>query len=249
MPAVRSVFISDVHLGTRACQADRLLDFLREHPSEYLYLVGDIIDFWAMSRSIQWAPAHNTVVQKILRRARQGDHVMLIPGNHDEVLREYAGVSFGNIRVESEWVHEMADGRRFLLIHGDEFDQITRFHRWVAMLGDIGYAFLLRLNVGLSRLRRGLGVSGYWSLAGYAKRRVKRAVNFISDFEESVVHAVRHRGLDGVICGHIHWAEIRDIAGVGYLNCGDWVDSCTGIVEHHDGRLEIINWRTAVATP
>jgi UDP-2,3-diacylglucosamine pyrophosphatase LpxH len=242
MPAVRSVFISDVHLGTRACQAARLIDFLREYPSDHLYMVGDIIDFWAMSRSIQWAPAHNTVVQKILRRARQGGHVMFIPGNHDEVLREYTGITFGNIRVEQEWIHETADGRRYLLIHGDEFDQITRFHRWVAVLGDVAYGALLRLNVGLSRLRRLLGISGYWSLAGYAKRRVKKAVNFISDFETSVVHAVRQRNLDGVICGHIHWAEIRQVEGITYLNCGDWVDSCTAIVEHIDGRMEIVRW-------
>jgi UDP-2,3-diacylglucosamine pyrophosphatase LpxH len=218
MSGVRSVFISDLHLGTRACQAERLIDFLREYPSEHLYLVGDIVDFWAMSRSIQWSEAHNTVIQKILRRARHGCAVTLIPGNHDEVLREYVGTTFGDIRVEREWVHYTADGRRLLLIHGDEFDQITRFHRWVAVLGDVAYGFLLGLNVLLSKLRRMAGISGYWSLAGYAKRRVKKAVNFISDFERSVVHSVRDRGLDGVVCGHIHWAEIRDMAGIQYIN-------------------------------
>ena len=243
MPEVRSVFISDLHLGTRACQADRLIDFLREHPSEYLYLIGDVIDFWAMSRSIQWSPAHNTVVQKILRRARHGNHVMLIPGNHDEALREYAGVSFGNIAVESNWTHQAADGRRYLLLHGDEFDQVTRHHRWVALLGDMAYEFLLRLGAVLSRTRRLLGISGYWSLAGYAKRKVKKAVNFISDFESSVAHAVRQKELDGVICGHIHWAEIREVDQILYMNCGDWVDSCTAIVEHLDGRMEVIHWR------
>ena len=252
MPDVRSVFISDVHLGTRACQADRLVDFLRQHPSEYLYLIGDIVDFWAMSRGIHWAPSHNTVVQKILRRARHGEHVMLIPGNHDEVLREYAGVSFGNIVVEQQAIHHAADGKRYLLLHGDEFDQITRHHRWVALLGDAAYEFLLRVGGWLSKTRRLLGISGYWSLAGYAKRRVKKAVNFISDFESSVAHAVRDRALDGVICGHIHWAEIRDVEGVSYLNCGDWVDSCTAIVEHFDGRMEIVRWgaeRAAATTP
>jgi UDP-2,3-diacylglucosamine pyrophosphatase LpxH len=234
MPQVRSVFISDVHLGTRACQADRLIDFLREHPSDYLYMIGDIVDFWAMARSIQWAPAHNTVVQKILRRARHGGHVMLIPGNHDEVLREYTGISFGNIAVENEWVHPAADGRRY---------QVTRHHRWVAVLGDVAYEFLLRVGAVISRTRRLLGIPGYWSLAGYAKRKVKKAVNFISDFESSVAHAVRNRGLDGVICGHIHWAEIRDVDGFRYLNCGDWVDSCSAIVEHFDGRMEIVRWQ------
>lgn len=242
MPNVRSVFISDVHLGTRACQADRLIDFLREHPSEFLYMIGDIVDFWAMSRSIQWAPAHNTVVQKILRRARHGEHVMLIPGNHDEVLREYAGISFGNIAVEQQTTHRAADGKQYLLLHGDEFDQVTRHHRWVALLGDVAYEFLLRVGGWISKTRRLLGISGYWSLAGYAKRRVKKAVNFISDFESSVAHAVRDRQLDGVICGHIHWAEIREVEGISYLNCGDWVDSCTAIVEHFDGRMEIVRW-------
>ena len=242
MPKVRAVFVSDVHLGTRACQAERLVDFLREHPSEYLYLIGDIIDFWAMSRGIQWAPAHNTVVQKILRRARHGEHVMLIPGNHDEVLREYAGISFGNIEVEQQAIHTAADGKNYLLLHGDEFDQVTRHHRWVALLGDVAYEFLLRVGGWISKTRRLLGISGYWSLAGYAKRRVKKAVNFISDFESSVAHAVRDRKLDGVICGHIHWAEIRTVEDIQYLNCGDWVDSCTAIVEHFDGRMEIVRW-------
>jgi UDP-2,3-diacylglucosamine pyrophosphatase LpxH len=246
VPTVRSVFISDLHLGTRACQAERLIEFLRAYQAEHLYLIGDIIDFWAMARSIQWSSSHNTVVQKILRRARHGDHVMLVPGNHDEALREYAGVSFGNIRVEHEWVHVAADGKRYLLIHGDEFDQVTRHHRWVAVLGDVAYEFLLRLNVWIARTRRLFGIAGYWSLAGYAKRKVKKAVNFISDFESSVARAVRERGLDGVICGHIHWAEIRPVDGVQYLNCGDWVDSCSAIVEHFDGRMEAVRWNGEV---
>lgn len=239
---VRSIFISDVHLGTRGCQAERLLDFLRDYESENLFLIGDIIDFWAMNRGIHWTPAQNTVVQKILRRARHGEQVMLIPGNHDEVLREYAGVSFGNIEVEQQTTHLAADGKEYLLLHGDEFDQVTRHHRWVALLGDVAYEFLLRVGGWISRARRLFGISGYWSLAGYAKRRVKKAVNFISDFESSVAHAVRDRKLDGVICGHIHWAEIREVEGITYLNCGDWVDSCTAIVEHFDGRMEIVRW-------
>jgi len=247
MPQVRSVFISDVHLGTRACQADRLLEFLREHPSDYLYLVGDIVDFWAMSRSILWSGAQNTVVQKVLRRARQGCQVLFIPGNHDEALREYVGIAFGDIRVEAEWVHEAADGRRYWLVHGDEFDQVTRHHRWVAVLGDIAYNTLVRLNHWLSRLRRVLRRPGYWSLAGYAKQKVKRAVNFIFDFESSIAHATRRKGLDGVICGHIHWAADQDIDGVRYMNCGDWVDSCSAIVEYHDGRMEVVRWQSPAA--
>ena len=248
MPRVRTVFLSDIHLGTRACQAERLLDFLREHPAEKLFLIGDIIDFWSMSRSIHWSAMQNTVVQKVLRRARHGEEVIFIPGNHDEALRDYVGVIFGDIRVEREWVHETADGRKFLLVHGDEFDQVTRYHKWIAVLGDIGYNLLVRINLWLSWCRRKLGISGYWSLAGYAKRKVKSALEFIFDFEQSVIHAARTRGLDGVVCGHIHWAALREVDGLTYMNCGDWVDSCTAIVEHLDGRLELIQWGKAVLT-
>ena len=249
MPKVRSVFLSDIHLGTRACQAESLLDFLREYSSEQTFLIGDIIDFWAMSRSICWTPAQNTVVQKLLRRARHGERIVLVPGNHDEALRDYCGTVFGDIEVASELVHETVDGRRFLLIHGDVFDQVTRHHRWVAILGDKAYELLVRLNGQLSWVRRKLGIPGYWSLAGYAKRKVKTALNFIFDFEESAVHHARDRGLDGVICGHIHWATIRDINGLTYINCGDWVDSCTAIVEHFDGRLELVAWGVRQAIP
>lgn len=245
MPQVRAIFISDIHLGTRACQADRLLDFLREHPSEYLYMVGDIIDFWSMSRGVYWTTAQNTVVQKVLRRARHGDKVVLVPGNHDEALREHDGTDFGGIQVRNEHIHTTAAGQRFLLIHGDEFDQVTRYHRWVAVLGDMAYNTLVRINTSLSWVRRRLGMSGYWSLAGYAKRKVKTAINFIFDFEDSVIRAVRERGLDGVICGHIHWAALRPMDGVTYINCGDWVDSCTAIVEHLDGSLELVEWGNA----
>lgn len=236
---VRSIFLSDIHLGTRGCQAGQLLDFLRCYQSEQLFLIGDIIDFWAMGRSVQWAAAHNTVVQKILRRARHGEKVVFIPGNHDEVLREYLGMTFGDILVADEWLHQTADGRRLLLLHGDQFDQVTRHHRWVALLGDKAYDLLVQFNAGLSWLRRTLRLRGYWSLAGYVKRKVKSAVSFICDFEDSVMHAVRERGLDGVVCGHIHSAAIKPVQGLLYVNCGDWVDSCTAIVEHLDGRLSV----------
>ena len=242
MPKVRSIFISDVHLGSHACQADRLLEFLREYTAEHLYLIGDIIDFWAMSRGIAWSGAQNTVVQKLLRRARHGERVVYIPGNHDEALRDYVDTDFGNIRVVMEYVHMTADGRRLLLIHGDEYDQVTRYHRWVAVLGDMSYNLLVRLNTWLSRLRRRLGVAGYWSLAGYAKRKVKTAIGFMFDFEDSVIRAVRERGLDGVVCGHIHWAKIKDVQGILYANCGDWVDSCTAIVQDFDGQLPLLHW-------
>jgi UDP-2,3-diacylglucosamine pyrophosphatase LpxH len=242
MPAVRSIFLSDIHLGTRACQAGRLLEFLRSHVAENVFLIGDIVDFWSMRRSIVWTAEQNTVVQKLLKRARRGERVVFIPGNHDEALRDYLGITFGDIEVLGEYVHQLADGRRFLLLHGDQFDQITRHHRWVAVLGDAMYDVLVRANSMVAFVRRRFGMSCYWSLAGYAKRRVKSALQFVFDFEESAAHAARQRGLDGIICGHIHSAVIRTIDGVIYVNCGDWVDSCTAIVEHLDGRLELIAW-------
>jgi UDP-2,3-diacylglucosamine pyrophosphatase LpxH len=243
MPTVRSIFLSDIHLGTRACQADQLLEFLRGYTAENVFLIGDIVDFWAMRRNIVWTLAQNTVVQKILRRARHGERVVFIPGNHDEALRDYLGIAFGGIEVVGEHIHRLADGRRFLLLHGDEFDQITRHHRWIAVLGDVMYDVLVRLNSILSFVRRRFGMNCYWSLAGYAKRRVKKAMQFIFDFEDTAVREARRRGLDGIICGHIHSAVIREMEGVSYVNCGDWVDSCTAIVEHDDGRLELISWR------
>jgi UDP-2,3-diacylglucosamine pyrophosphatase LpxH len=242
---VRAMFISDVHLGTRACQAERLLDFLKSYDADELFLVGDIVDFWAMRRrGVYWSAAQNTVIQKILKRARHHVRVVFIPGNHDEVARDHAGVSFGNIEVVREHVHVAVDGRRYLVLHGDEFDVVTKYHKWLAILGDTAYSIVVRLNVLLSALRRAVGMPGYWSLSGYAKRRVKSAVSFIFDFEASVVRHVKERGFSGVICGHIHAATIRDIDGVRYINCGDWVDSCTAVVEHIDGRIELIHWGT-----
>jgi UDP-2,3-diacylglucosamine pyrophosphatase LpxH len=240
---VRAIFLSDVHLGTRACQADRLLEFLKAYESDYLFLIGDIVDFWAMrSRGIYWSAAQNTLLQKVLKRARHHVQVIFVPGNHDEAAREHAGTSFGNIRVVMDYVHVAADGKRYLLLHGDEFDQVTRYHRWIAVLGDHTYAALVRLNVLLSWLRRTLGFPGYWSLAGYAKRKVESAVDFVFGFEEAVARHALERRVDGVICGHIHVAAIRDVHGVRYVNCGDWVDSCTAILEHADGSLELVRW-------
>lgn len=238
---VRSIFLSDIHLGTKACQAQHLLEFIKEYSSEHIFLLGDIVDLWAMNRGgVHWSPAQNTFVQKMLRRARHGEKVIFIPGNHDEAIREYVGVSFGDIMVEHDYIHTAADGRRYLLLHGDEFDQVTRHHKWIALLGDKAYDFLVNLNIHLSWLRRTLKIPGYWSLAGYAKRKVKTAVNFIFSFEDSVIRHVRDLGLDGAICGHIHWPMIKEIDGLQYLNCGDWVDSCTAIVEHLDGRMELV---------
>jgi UDP-2,3-diacylglucosamine pyrophosphatase LpxH len=247
---VRSIFLSDIHLGTKACQAHHLLDFLKTYTSEHVFLLGDIVDLWSMSRgAVHWSEAQNTFVQKMLRRARHGEKVIFIPGNHDEALREYVGAIFGNILVEHEHIHTAADGKRYLLLHGDEFDQVTRHHRWIAVLGDKAYDVLVSLNHYLSWLRRTLKRPGYWSLAGYAKRKVKTAVSFIFNFEDAVIHHAREKGVDGAICGHIHWPMMKVIDGMQYLNCGDWVDSCTAIVEHLDGRMELIVWNEAAMSP
>ena len=245
---VRSIFLSDLHLGTSACQAERLLDFLRRYECEYLFLVGDILDLWSMRRrGVRWSAAQNTVVQKILKRARHDVEVVFVPGNHDEAAREHVGTLFGNIRVERDYEHVAADGRRYLLIHGDEFDTVTKHHAWVAMLGTYAYDVLLELNMWLSWLRRRLHVPGYWSLAGYAKRRMKSAVSFVFNFEESLLRHARERGVDGVICGHIHVAAMHERDGITYINCGDWVDSCTAVVEHPDGRMELVRWSEPMA--
>ncbi len=246
MQSVRSIFLSDIHLGTKACQAQHLLEFLKEYSSEHMFLLGDIVDLWSMSRGgVYWSAAQNTFVQKMLRRARHGEKIIFIPGNHDEALREYVGTLFGNILVDHEHIHTAADGRRYLLLHGDEFDQVTRHHRWIAILGDKAYDLLVSLNVYCSWLRRTFRRPGYWSLAGYAKRKVKTAVSLIFNFEDAVLRHTREKGLDGAICGHIHWPMIKEVDGLHYLNCGDWVDSCTAIVEHLDGRMELILWNGA----
>jgi len=243
MRRIRTIFLSDIHLGTRACQAERLLSFLRVHEAEHVYLLGDIIDFWSLRRGIYWPPLHNTFVQKMLKRARHQVNVVFVPGNHDEALRDYVGNNFGDIRVVRDAVHVAADGKRYLLMHGDEFDQITRYHRWVALLGDIAYGVLLRVNVLPTWVRRNLHLRGYWSLADYAKRKIKGALEFVYGFEASVAHHAQLSGFDGVVCGHIHSAAIKTLGDVIYINCGDWVDSCTAILEHHDGRMELVHWR------
>ena len=244
---VRALFLSDIHLGSRSCRAGELLEFLKTYDAANIFLLGDIVDFWAMSRSLYWPQSHNTVVQKILKKARHGVRIHLIPGNHDEALRDYVGSSFGDIELLRDHVYTAADGRRYALIHGDEYDQVTTCHRWVSVLGDFSYTVLVHLNRALSLIRRKIGASGHWSLADYAKRNVLQAVSFISDFENAVVRNIRKRGLDGVICGHIHTPVVRRIKGVTYMNCGDWVDSCTAIVEHYDGRMELVRWTGKIA--
>ena len=230
----RTIWISDVHLGTSGCQAAYLLDFLRHNECDTLYLVGDIIDGWQLRRGWYWNQSHNDVVQKVLRKARKGTRVIFVPGNHDEFARQFIGLSFGDIEVADESVHVTADGRRLLGIHGDRFDGVIQHARWLAFVGDALYTVSLRLNHWFNRARSRLGLQ-YWSLSQYLKHRVKNAVSFISDFEQALAREARRRGLDGVVCGHIHKAEIREIDGVLYCNDGDWVESLTALAEAHDG--------------
>ncbi len=237
----RTVFVSDVHLGTRGCQAELLLDFIRHMECETLYLVGDIIDGWRLKSGWYWPQAHNDVVQKVLRLARKGVRVVYVPGNHDEFARDYCQMHFGGVELVMDAVHQTADGRRLLVVHGDHFDGVILYAKWLALLGDWAYAIVLWLNTWFNRVRRRLGF-GYWSLSAFLKGKVKNAVQFIADFEAAVADEARRRGLDGVVCGHIHKADLRDVQGMLYANDGDWVESCTALVEHFDGQLEVIQW-------
>ncbi len=242
---VRTAWISDIHLGTPGCQADALLHFLKRLDCDTLYLVGDIIDGWQLRRSWYWPQAHNDVVQKLLRKARKGTRVIFVPGNHDEFARKYVAHNFGGVDVVDDPVHVTADGRRLWVTHGDLFDGVIQCANWLAHVGDSLYGFTLRLNRHLNSLRARLGLP-YWSLSRYLKLKVKRAVSYVSDFEVAVAREARRRGVDGVVCGHIHHAELRMIDGVLYANDGDWVESLTALVEHGDGRLEIIDASQAV---
>ena len=238
---VRTVWISDLHLGTPGCQAKALLHFLKTVESDTLYLVGDIIDGWQLRRSWFWPQAHNDVVQKLLRKVRKGTRVIFVAGNHDEFARRYLGHSFGGIEVHDEFIHHCADGRRFWVVHGDRFDGVIQVAKWLAHLGDWAYMRALALNHWLNSARARLGLP-YWSLSRYLKLKVKRAVAYVDDFECAVAREARARGLDGVVCGHIHHAELRDIDGILYANDGDWVESLTALAEHADGSLEILDW-------
>lgn len=241
---VRTIFLSDVHLGTRGCQADALLDFIRVYEAPTIFLVGDIIDGWRLKATWHWPQAHNDVVQKILRKVRKGTRLVYVPGNHDEFLRDYAGSTFGGIEIVEEAIHETADGRRMLILHGDKFDTIVRNVRWLALLGDWAYDFAIWLNRGIARVRRALGLP-YWSFSAWSKQKVKRAVNFISAFEQAVVTDARRHAVDVVLCGHIHRPAQRQMEEILYLNTGDWVESNSAVVEHMDGRLELVFWTDA----
>jgi UDP-2,3-diacylglucosamine pyrophosphatase LpxH len=237
----RAVFISDIHLGTQGCQAEALLAFLKAHPSDNLYLVGDIIDGWQLKRKWYWPQSHNDVVQKILRSARKGCRVIFVPGNHDEFARGFIGHQFGGVEVVEDAIHITAKGEKLWVIHGDYFDGVIQCAKWLAYVGDNLYEFTLKLNRHLNRLRGSFGLP-YWSLSAYLKHKVKKALNYVTDFEVAVAREARQRGYTGVVCGHIHRAEMRNIDGILYCNDGDWVESQTALVEHMDGQLELVSW-------
>jgi UDP-2,3-diacylglucosamine pyrophosphatase LpxH len=237
----RAIFLSDIHLAARACRADELVGFLQSHDADSIFLVGDVIDFWRVRRGANWRPSQTQVVKELLLKARRGSRVVYIPGNHDEELRAFAGTSLGPVAIRLRDIHETADGRRFLVIHGDELDIVMRQARWLAVLGDIAYDIALGANTILNGVRRSLGLP-YWSLSAYLKYSVKKAVNYIGNFEELLASEARKAGASGVICGHIHHASMRVVDGIEYVNTGDWVESGTAVVEHFDGRLEMVRW-------
>jgi UDP-2,3-diacylglucosamine pyrophosphatase LpxH len=240
---VRTLFLSDIHLGTRGCQAEAVLDFLRVYEADEIYLVGDIIDGWRLKQVWHWPQTHNDVVQKLLRKARKGTRIVYIPGNHDEFLRDYAGSTFGGVEIKEEATHLCADGRKMLILHGDKFDTVVRNVRWLALLGDHAYDFAIWLNGHIARVRRLMGLP-YWSFSQWSKDKVKGAVSFITAFEDAVVNDARKHGADVVLCGHIHKAVIREIGEITYVNTGDWVESCSAVIEHYDGRLELCRWHS-----
>jgi len=237
----RAIFISDLHLGIPGCQAEALLSFLKHNSSEYLYLVGDIVDGWQLKRRWHWPQAHNDVIQKLLRRARKGTRVVYIPGNHDEFARQFVNHQFGGVELLEEAEHTLADGRRLWLTHGDYFDAVVQYAKWLAHVGDNLYELTLRLNRYVARLRAHLGLP-YWSLSAYLKHKVKSALNYVTAFEDALAQEAKRRGFHGVVCGHIHRAQIREIDGVLYCNDGDWVESRSAMIENFDGSLELLFW-------
>ncbi len=240
------MWVSDVHLGTRGSKATALHEFLRSNKTECLYLNGDIIDGWALKKSWYWDSAHNDLARRVLKIAGQDTQVFLVCGNHDEFLRPWIGSDFGGVRIVDEAEHVTADGRRMLVLHGDRFDAVVRSAPWLAHLGDWAYRALLVVNSGFNWARRRLGYP-YWSLSLFLKQKVKSAVAYMQSFEDAVAQEAKRRGFDGVMCGHIHKAEIREVAGIQYHNSGDWVESCTALVEDFDGRIEILRWPAACA--
>lgn len=241
----RALFLSDIHLGTSGCQAEMLLSFLHEVDAEYIYLVGDIFDGWRLQKGWYWPQDHNNVVQKLLKMAKNGSKVIYIPGNHDEVMRNYLGTHFGGIEVRDRDIYTAVDGRKFLVIHGDQFDMVVMNAKWLAHLGDWAYATILKVNTFVNRVRRLWG-GQYWSLSRWAKNQVKSAVNFIGDYEKVLTSEAKKANVDGIICGHIHHPALQEIDDITYINTGDWVESCTAVIESYDGAIELIEWSKTV---
>lgn len=244
----RTIWISDVHLGTTGCQAARLLEFLQQTESETLYLVGDIIDGWQLKRRWYWDQTHNNVVQNVLKKAKKGTQVIFVPGNHDESVRQFIDLDFGGIRVRDELVHVTAQGKRMLVLHGDRFDGVIACAKWLAYVGDSLYTMILKFNQVFNYWRARAGLP-YWSLSQYLKLKVKNAVSYITSFEQALAAEARRKGVDGVICGHIHKPEIRDIDGITYCNDGDWVESLSALVEEYSGELRLVTWQEIVTRP
>ena len=244
---VRTAWISDVHLGTRGSNTALLLDFLREYEFDTLYVVGDLIDIWQLRRGRYWPQQHNDVIQKILRKSRKGTRVIYIPGNHDELLADFYG-GYGDIRIQKHAIHRTADGRRILVLHGHELDTVVQNVKWLAFAGDVGYQFLLSLNPFINFVRRHFGL-GYWSLSAYAKQRVKNAVNFIGKFEAAIVKYAERYSVEAVLCGHIHSAAIHQFGEITYYNCGDWVETCSALIEREDGIIEIVSYLARPSSP
>ena len=238
----RTIWISDIHLGTSGCQAKRLLEFLKATESDKLYLVGDIVDGWQLKRRWYWHQTHNDVVQLVMKKAKKGTKVIFVPGNHDEAVRQFIGLDFGGIKIRDELIHTTANGKRMLVLHGDRFDGVIACAKWLAYLGDSLYTMILKFNQVFNAWRARAGLP-YWSLSQYLKLKVKNAVSYITSFEDALAAEARKQGLDGVICGHIHKPEIRDIGGILYCNDGDWVESLSALVEDKLGELRLVDWR------
>lgn len=242
----RTVFVSDLHIGSRGFKADNFIEFIKGVECEKLVLVGDIVDIWALSRRVYWPQSHTKALQALLKKANRGTRVVYIPGNHDEAIRGYldAIVRIGdNILVESQHRHVTASGRKVWCMHGDEVDVIIKNHRALTFLGDLGYNLVMALNPLVKRARKALGRRDHWSLSGYLKHEVKKRIKIMSNFEMATSKVARENGCDAVVCGHTHIPEEIEMEDVYYYNCGDWVDSCTYLVEHHDGEIDLMQWR------
>ncbi len=245
---VAALFLSDVHLGMRPTRIVQLCDFLRHHDADVIYLVGDIVDGWRLAKSWFWPQDYNVFVELLIAKAAAGTRMVVLPGNHDEFLREYLGTYFGEVEFVDRTVHTTRTGKTYLVMHGDQFDIVVAHAKWLAHVGDWAYRTALRVNIGINWVRRRLLGRPYWSLSAWAKQKVKNAVSIIGRFEEALTLEARDTGVDGVICGHIHFADMHERLGIHYINTGDWVESCTAIVENHDGMFELIRW-TVPAPP